>query len=112
MPPALGELGTLLRDLGLALVTFIRSGRRGRTLENQLVMLSCLTGSDGERIFRRDWPVAPGAGRRLVVVRGPAPSRATQGRECWTRLFARLNGPKSLRSVPGHVAGLADRYLP
>ena len=79
MSPALGELGSLLRDLGLVLVTFIRSGRRCRTLENQLVMLSCLTGRDGERMFRRDWPVAPGTARRLVVLRAPAAIEGNAG---------------------------------
>ena len=72
LPPALGDLGSLLADLGLVLVTSIHSGRRRRTLENQLIMLSCLTGRDGERMFRRDWPVAPGTARRLVVLRGSA----------------------------------------
>jgi hypothetical protein len=81
MPPALGELGSLLRDLGLALVTSIHSGRRCRTLENQLVMLSCLTGRDGERMFQRDWPAAPGTTRRLVVVRGPAAIEGNAGTE-------------------------------
>jgi hypothetical protein len=79
MPPALGDLGNLLGDLGLALVTSIHSGRRCRTLENQVVMLSCLTGRDAERMFRRDWPVAPGTARRPVVLRAPAAIEGNAG---------------------------------
>jgi hypothetical protein len=79
VPPALGELASLLRDLGLALVTSIHSGRRCRTLENQLVMLTCLTGRDGERMFRRDWPVTPGIARRPVVLRAPAAIEGNAG---------------------------------
>jgi hypothetical protein len=79
MPPALGDMGSLLADLGLVLVTSIHSGRRCRTLENQLVMLSCLTGRDGERMFRRDWPVAPGTARRLVVLRATADIEGNAG---------------------------------
>ena len=42
-------------------------------------MLSCLTGRDGERMFRRDWPVAPGTARRLVVLRAPAAIEGNAG---------------------------------
>jgi hypothetical protein len=79
MPPALGDLGRLLADLGLALITSIHSERRCRTLENQLVMLSCLTGRDSDQIFRRDCLVEPGKARRLVVLRGPAAIEGNAG---------------------------------
>lgn len=79
MPPALGDLGRLLGDLGLALVTSIHSERRCRTLENQLVMLSCLTGRDSDQVFRRHCRAEPGKARRLVVLRGPAAIEGNAG---------------------------------
>ena len=98
MPPALGDLGSLLGDLGLALVTSIQSGRRCRTLENQLVMLSCLTGRDGEQMFRRDWPAAPDTARRPVVLRAPAAIEGNAG----TRLLDRVaRAAERTEVIPG-----------
>jgi hypothetical protein len=68
-PPGQERADSLLSDLGLALVTAIDSERRRRTLESQLIVLSCLAGSETERLFRRDSAAAP---RRLVVIRSPA----------------------------------------
>ncbi len=70
--PGQGRADSLLGDLGLALVTSIDSERRRRTLESQLVVLSCLAGSDAGRLFRRDCAAAPGTPRRLVVMRSSA----------------------------------------
>ncbi len=67
-PAVPADLGRLLGDLGLALIRSIQSGRHQRTLENQLVMLSCLAGRDTEAAFWPDCAVASRAPRRLVIV--------------------------------------------
>lgn len=71
-PPGQARTDSLLSDLGLALVTAIDSERRRRTLESQLIMLSCLAGSDAGRLFHRDYAATPVTTRRLVVIRAPA----------------------------------------
>ena len=68
-PEVVADLGPLLRDLGLALIRSIESGRLQRTLENQLVMLTCLAGRDTEGAFWPDCAVDPRTARRLVIVR-------------------------------------------
>lgn len=70
--PGQARAESLLSALGLALVTAIDSERRRRTLESQLIVLSCLAGSDAGRLFRRDCAAVPGTTRRLVVIRAPA----------------------------------------
>ena len=64
----MADLGRLLGDLGLALIRSIQSGRHQRALENQLVMLSCLSGRDADGAFWPDCAVAPRTARRLVIV--------------------------------------------
>ena len=70
-PPALGFADGLLSDLGLVLVKSIYSERRRRTLESQLIVLSCLAGGDAERLFRWDCETPSSIARRLVVMRAP-----------------------------------------
>ena len=67
-PAALGDVGRLLGDLGLALIRSIQSGQRQRTLENQLVMLSCLCSRDAEGAFWPDSALDSRTPRRLVIV--------------------------------------------
>lgn len=71
-PPGQARTDSLLNDLGLALVAAIDSERRRRTLESQLIVLSCLAGSDAGRLFRRDGAAGSVTTRRLVVMRAPA----------------------------------------
>jgi hypothetical protein len=68
-PEVVADLGPLLGDLGLALIRSIESGRHQRTLENQLVMLTCLSGRGTEGAFWPDCVMDPRTVRRLVIVR-------------------------------------------
>ncbi len=70
-PPAQLSADVMVSDLGLALVKSIHSERRRRTLESQLVVLSCLAGGDAGRLFRRDSEAPSSTARRLVVLRAP-----------------------------------------
>ena len=67
-PAALADVGRLLADLGLTLIRSIQSGQRQRTLENQLVMLSCLSSRDAEGAFWPDPALDSRTPRRLVIV--------------------------------------------
>jgi PucR C-terminal helix-turn-helix domain len=62
------DLSRLLCNFGLALIRSIKSDRRQRNLENQLVMLSCLSGRSTEETSWRDRSAIPQAARRLVIV--------------------------------------------
>jgi hypothetical protein len=97
-PPGQAHADSLLRDLGLALVTSIDSERRRRTLESQLVVLSCLAGSDTGRLFRRDLAAAPDTPRRLVVIRAAA---AIEGHAGTQLLDAAIRAAARTEVLPG-----------
>jgi hypothetical protein len=67
-PAALADLGRLLGDLGLVLIRSLQSGQRQRILENQLVMLTCLSARDTEGAFWPDCAVDSRTPRRLAIV--------------------------------------------
>jgi hypothetical protein len=60
---------SLLAELGLAVIKVVHSERARATLESQLVVLSCLAGGDWNWLPRGERATAPGAARRLVVIR-------------------------------------------
>jgi PucR C-terminal helix-turn-helix domain len=67
---ASADLNRLLCSFGLVLTRSIKSAARQRSLENQLVMLGCLSGWSAEESSWRDRFAAPQVARRLVVVSG------------------------------------------
>jgi len=60
--------GQILRTFGLALVRSVKSAARQRSLENQLVMLGCLSGWGTVETSWRDRCAVPQVARRMVMV--------------------------------------------